>query len=166
MPKHDLAFAIRSIETSSISLHRQMANPKSREAAKAKLQEALTNHQRTLGRLMRCRPLQEVALALAIGGELGRMRRVAATPDFEPNSKIWLKAASRWQALQRQTLSDLERLAQKNADVDAEKKAFGLALLASVMALFLNEHSPRLSALVAEDRYKTALSKLTMEQMV
>lgn len=167
MPKADFGFALLSVEVSSISLAKQMAHAASRLAAMAKLREALDRHQRTLGRLIRQRPLQELGLGMAMGGELGKLREAASKFDFAPETAEWKQAAGRWRGLQGQALAGLGCQARATpVNPAALKKAFGLSLLAGSIALFLDQTAPRLSALVQEDRYKTALSKITVDEMV
>lgn len=177
MPKPDLEFALRSIETSSLALAKQMAaeNPSRPNQSsvgrtlspRAKLLEALNNHQRTLGRLMRQRPLQQLMLTLAVSGEIGKLQQQAGAEDFKPDTARWKQAGQRWKELQAQALATLENMVSApKPDAAALRKAFGLALLTGAVALFLDGQAPRLSARLADDRYKTALSELRIEDLV
>ncbi|GEM_PF-4427555 len=164
--KPGLAFAIHSLEVSSISLRSQMADPNIRQKARGKLLEALENHQKTLGRLMRESPLHGFALAMRLAGLVGSLRASAQKENFRPSSPEWSGAAKQWGEMRRMAFEFLEKDMSSNASGANLKKSFGLALLADAIALFLDEGSHRLSELMAGDKAKSALSALTIEQLV
>jgi hypothetical protein len=113
----DTLFSLISIETSSLSLSAQLDNPEQSVEAHAKLSEAIANHQKTLGRLMRMQPLHAMGLALSLAMELGAMQSLARRADFTPSSYDWKAKSTRWKSLQtharKMVLQDAKKIKSK-----------------------------------------------------
>lgn len=155
--RQDTLFSILSIETSSLVLASRLRDTARAASARAKLREAISNHQKTMGRLMRLEPLHDARLAFSMIIELGALQALTNQPNFGPSSAVWSQKATRWKELQAKEIDTVRKAAQEVIRQPASEatgnrltKSFGLAVIATMMALMFDASSPRASNLLQE----------------